>query len=77
MQALGLVRISKKQNFVEILFRKISERKKKGSGRNFYLDQVSNRTSPLGIMESRLGSPVKAFEYHSNMAPRGAMGTPN
>ena len=36
MQALGLVRILKKQNFNEISFNKISECKKMGLGR-FYL----------------------------------------
>ena len=33
MQALGLVRISRKQNFVKISFKKISECKKIGLGR--------------------------------------------
>ena len=32
MQAFGLVRISKKQNFFEISLKKISERKKNGVG---------------------------------------------
>ena len=35
MQALGLVKISKKQNLVEILYKKISECKKNEIGRKF------------------------------------------
>ena len=43
MQALGLVTISKKQNFVDILLEKISECKKLGLGPNIYISYIDYR----------------------------------
>ena len=54
MQALGLVRISKKTKIVKISFRKISERKKMGLGHPGW-----KNNSVLGIRGDQLRAPVE------------------
>ena len=83
MQGLGLVRISKLQNLVEILYEKISVRKKMGLGRNIYqlisLDMITQRASMscyvfLYIICPRMSRPVHLRRRLGHLRVRQVLG---
>ena len=61
MQALGVVRISKNQNFIEISFEKISEFKIMGLGRHLFASWML---------------PQKHLEHHIDIYTKGSKRVP-
>ena len=81
MQALGLVRISQKQNFIEILLGKISQCKKMGLGRNVQAMTLAVNAMPKCSTSSSClpasHCPRQGCKYchHADVAIPGSPGT--